>query len=197
MMTVLDLILPTPCKLERYSVELALPEANAWALVRHGDLARSRLVKALLAIRTLPLRLSGTVNDVELRIGALASSPERPGFQILFDDPREVVVGAIRQVWQLDIPFVKIPDTAANASFTEAGWVKVAWRSACRQGAKGAVAWRWRCRLTQPTMPRGSPSVAIGSRLVQRRTWVAALNSARSYVTMGSSRIRRTSSPRP
>ena len=126
-MTALDLVLPTPRKLELSAVELALPEAEAWALVRHGDLARSRLVKALFAIRTLPSRFTGTVDEVQLRIDALASSPERPGFQILVDDPREVVVGAIGQVWQLDIPFVHVDGPAAYAAFGEAGWVKVAW----------------------------------------------------------------------
>ena len=38
-----------------------------------------------------------------------------------------MVVGAIGQVWQLDIPFMHVPDAAAYASFAEAGWVKVAW----------------------------------------------------------------------
>lgn len=126
-MTALDLVLPTPRKLELSVVELALAEAEAWALVRHGDLARSRLVKALFAIRTLPSRLTGTVDDVQLRIDGLVSSPEHPGFQILVDGPREVVVGAIGQVWQLDIPFVHVADAAAYAAFAEAGWVKVAW----------------------------------------------------------------------
>jgi hypothetical protein len=126
-MTALDLVLPTPRKLELTAVELALPEAEAWALVRHGDLAYSRLVKALFAIRTLPSRVTGTVDEVQLRIDALTSTPERPGFQILVDDPREVVVSAIGQVWQLDIPFVHVADAAAYASFSESGWVKVAW----------------------------------------------------------------------
>jgi hypothetical protein len=64
---------------------------------------------------------------VELRLDAIASSAEHPGFQILIDEPREVVVGAIGQVWQLDIPFVHVDGPAAYAAFGEAGWVKVAW----------------------------------------------------------------------
>jgi hypothetical protein len=126
-MTALDLVLPTPRKLELSSVELALPPEQAWTLVRHEDLARSVLVKALFALRTLPSRITGTVEKVELRLDAIASSAEHPGFQILIDEPREVVVGAIGQVWQLDIPFVHVDGPAAYAAFSESGWVKVAW----------------------------------------------------------------------
>jgi len=107
-MTPLDLVLPTPRKLEFSSVELAVPPDRAWELVRHEDLARSSLVKALFALRTLPSRLTGTVEKVERRLDAIASTPERPGFRILLEEPREVVVGAIGKVWQLDIPFVHV-----------------------------------------------------------------------------------------
>jgi len=126
-MTALDLVLPTPRKLELSSVELAIPPEKAWQLVRHEDLARSPLVKALFSLRTLPSRFAGTVEKVELRLDAIASSPEHPGFQILADGPREVVAGAIGKVWQLDIPFVHVADADAYAAFAEAGWVKVAW----------------------------------------------------------------------
>jgi hypothetical protein len=126
-MTGLDRVLPTPRKLELSSVELALTPERAWELVRHGDLARSSLVKALFALRTLPSRFTGTVEKVELRLDAIASSAEHPGFQILIDEPREVVVGAIGKVWQLDIPFVHVDGPAAYAAFGEPGWVKVAW----------------------------------------------------------------------
>ena len=107
-MTPLDLVLPTPRKLEVSSVELAVPRDRAWELVRHEDLARSSLVKALFALRTLPSRLTGTVEKVERRLDAIASTPERPGFRILLEEPREVVVGAIGKGWQLDIPFVHV-----------------------------------------------------------------------------------------
>jgi hypothetical protein len=126
-MSTLDLVLPTPRKLEVSAVELALAPERAWELVRHQDLARSSFVKALFALRTLPSRWTGTVEKVELRLDAIASSAEHPGFQILIEEPREVVVGAIGKVWQLDIPFVHVDGPAAYAAFEESGWVKVAW----------------------------------------------------------------------
>ena len=144
-MTGLDLVLPTPRKLELSSVELALTPERAWDVVRHEDLARSALVKALFALRTLPSRFSGTVEKVELRLDALASSPERPGFQILIDEPREVVVGAIGQVWQIDIPFVHVDGPAAYAAFS----VRSAGPPSARSPRSAPrTAWSWRVRST-------------------------------------------------
>jgi len=128
-MTALDLVLPTPRLLERDSVELALSLSEVWELVRHGDLARSKLIRALFALRTMPRRLLGhEVGPLRLRIDELQSTDDEPGFQVLADDaPCEVVVGAIGKVWQSDIPFVHVADATAFAAFSEPGFVKVAW----------------------------------------------------------------------
>jgi hypothetical protein len=63
-----------------------------------------------------------------LQIDSLRSSPERPGFQVLAEQPpMEVAVGAIGKVWKLDIPFVHVADETAFATFSEPGFIKVAW----------------------------------------------------------------------
>ena len=125
----LDSILPTPRLVEVDSVDLGVPPEQAWELIRHSDLGRSPLVRALFAMRTLPSRLSGQeVEEMSLRLDDFESSPERPGFQVLHEaPPHEIVVGAIGKVWQLDIPFVHVRGTHAFAAFRERGFVKVAW----------------------------------------------------------------------
>jgi hypothetical protein len=71
--------------------------------VRHGELAQSRFTRALFALRTLASGLR--TNDgttASIRIDDLKSSPARPGFQVLVDDPLcEVAVAAIGKVWRL------------------------------------------------------------------------------------------------
>lgn len=127
-MTALERVLPAPRLLEIDGVDLALPIERAWELVRHGDLARSRLVNALFAIRTLPDRLRGRSEPMRLRIDEMTSSPERPGFQLLVDDPpHELVVGAIGKVWQPEIEFLHVPTAEAFAAVDEPGFIKVAW----------------------------------------------------------------------
>jgi hypothetical protein len=128
-MSALDRLVPTPRLLELDHVDLAAPPADVWQRVRYGDLGTSPFVRALFALRTLPDRVTGHQSGpARLRIDDLRSSPEAPGFQILADDPpHEVAVGAIGQVWHLEIPFWHVEDAAAFDRFDEAGWVKVAW----------------------------------------------------------------------
>jgi hypothetical protein len=128
-MSALDTVIPTPHTLEVDWVDLALPPEQAWQVIRHGDLAKSLLVRALFAARTLPSRLRGEPTRAPtLRLADMVSSQENPGFQVLVDDaPHEVVVGAIGQVWKPDIPFVHVSNAEAFVAFADPGFVKVAW----------------------------------------------------------------------
>lgn len=128
-MTALDRTLPTPRIIEIDSVDLTIPVEQAWQIVRYGDLARSTLIRALFTLRALPGMLLGHEPETSsLRIDDLKSSVDRPGFQILADEPpHEVVIGAIGKVWKPDIPFVHVADARAFTKFCEPGFVKVAW----------------------------------------------------------------------
>lgn len=128
----LDRLIPIPRLLERDYVSLAAPPERVWEIIRHGDLARSRLTRALFALRTMPSQLwsrgRGHVERVHLGIDTLRSTPEHPGFQILHErPPYELTVGAIGKVWHLDIPFVHVADADAYGAFAEPDYVKVAW----------------------------------------------------------------------
>lgn len=119
--TALDRLIPAPRLVEIDRVDLDASPAEVWQRVRHGDLAPSRWIRALFAIRT-----RGRANA--LRIDDLVSTPEKPGFQVLADEPpRELAVGAIGKVWKPDIPFVHVNDSAEFAAFERNGFVKVAW----------------------------------------------------------------------
>ncbi len=125
----LERLLPAARMVEVDSVDLALPVAGAWEVVRHADLARSPAIRALFAIRTAPARLRHRTPDgLRLRLDDIGSSPDRPGFQILVDDPpHEVVVGAVGKVWRPAIAFRYVPTAEDFAAFEDAGYVKVAW----------------------------------------------------------------------
>jgi hypothetical protein len=125
----LDRLIPEPGLREVDSVELAMPAAEAWELVRHADIADSAVLHALFAIRTLPDRLRRRTPDpIVTGLDDFASTPERPGFQVLVDDPpHEVAVGAIGAVWRPRIPFVHVDDATAFAAYATPGVVRVAW----------------------------------------------------------------------
>jgi hypothetical protein len=131
--------MPFPRLVEIDTVDLALPVEEAYAIVRHQSLGQSALIRSLFRLRTLPERWfssSGSSSSnsgspgapVALRLDALHSSPEKPGFQILAEDePREVVVGAIGKVWHLDIPFVHVASILDFRYFDAPDFIKVAW----------------------------------------------------------------------
>lgn len=92
----LDALIPAPRLVEVDHVELAAPPAQVWNLVRHGDLGSSPLVHALFAVRTLPERLAGKQTAASVLIDDLRSTPEKPGFSLLLDEPpRCFAVGAM------------------------------------------------------------------------------------------------------
>lgn len=128
-MSALDRIIPAPRLVETDEIDLAVLPAQAWDVIRHGDLGSSPLVRALFTIRTLPERFSGKNGAPPvLRIDDLVSTEQHPGFQVLADDGgHALVVGAIGKVWHLTIPFVHVADGDAFAAFAEPGYVKVAW----------------------------------------------------------------------
>jgi len=124
----LDQLIPAPRLLEIDHVDVAADPQRAWERVRHGDLANSPVARALFALREIPERLAGRRPDTRLRLDDLVSTPERPGFGVLVDDPpEEVAVGAIGQVWKPEIPFVHVADAAQFAAFSQPGYIRVAW----------------------------------------------------------------------
>lgn len=128
-MNPLDRLIPTPRLLEVDEQDIAAPVLKVWQAVRHGDLARSGAIRLLFALRTLPERLHGRDSKApELRLDAMRSTREQPGFRVLSDEPPyAVAVGAIGKVWLPDIPFVHVENAEAYAHFHEPDYVKVAW----------------------------------------------------------------------
>jgi len=126
--TLLDQLLPAPRLLEVDHIDVAASPERVWTLVRHGNLARSALVRALFELRAIPERLMGKHEPASLLVDDLRSTPTKPGFALLLEDEgREFAVGAIGKVFQPVIPFVHVPDAPAFLDFEEPGQVKVAW----------------------------------------------------------------------
>jgi hypothetical protein len=128
-MHALDQLIHAPRLHEIDAVEMEVPIARVWEEVRHGDLARTPLIRALFALRDVPNRLAGHAPaSASIRIDELASTADRPGFQLLLESPlEEVAVGAIGKVWQPQISFAHVPDASAFAEFREPDFIKVAW----------------------------------------------------------------------
>jgi len=126
-MNALEGLIPEPQRLEIDHVDVAATPERTWEVARRVNFARSPLIRTLFAIRTLPTRLVGRqVETLALRIDDIVAA-DRPGFRLLAESDREVVVGAIGKVWKLDIPYLDVRSAKAFARFAEPGYAKVAW----------------------------------------------------------------------
>ena len=135
-MTALQRLIPRPQLIDIDRIDVDAPATAVWDRIRHGELARSRAVRALFKLRTVASWRPGDAAP-SLRIEDLRSSPECPGFQVLVEEaPCELAVGAIGKVWRLDIPFVHVGDETSFAAFDQPDFIKVAW--AIRVLARGA-----------------------------------------------------------
>jgi hypothetical protein len=126
-MNALDRLIPEPQLVEIDRMTVDAPAAVVWASLRHGELAQTWPIRTLFKLRTLMMpRAQGTASAI--RLDELHSSPDRPGFQILVEDPPHgLAVGAIGKVWRLQIPFVHVANAAEYARFSDSGFAKVAW----------------------------------------------------------------------
>lgn len=128
-MDALDQLIPVPRLAEIDHVDVDASPEHTWERVRHGRLFDSPLIDLLFGLRALPRRVTGRQPDPIVRsLDEFGSSPEKPGFQVLVEDPpSEVAVGAIGRVWEGDIPFVHVGDAAAYRAFAEPDYARVAW----------------------------------------------------------------------
>ena len=116
-MSALDQLIPDAHLLELDRLRVAAPARAVWQRVRSGALAEAWPIRALFGLRNALMRDDHGASPT-IRIDDLHSSEDKPGFQILIDDPpREFAVGAIGKVWRLRIPFVHVPTAHDFASF--------------------------------------------------------------------------------
>ena len=99
----LDDVLPVYQHRERHAISIAASPGEVWKALLAVTVGELRLSRTLMALRTLPARLSGTSN-------VLMSAPQQPfitaflngGFRKLRDErPRLLIAGAAGQPWRL------------------------------------------------------------------------------------------------
>ncbi len=122
-MSLLDQWLPEYQFVERHSLRVTTPDLAVWNAVKTLTPEEVGVVGALMAIRSLPAKLSGK-----------RGKPLRKGTPILDaavmleeKAPREMVLGLVGQFWKLDGgPRVEIHNSEEFAAFRTPGFLKVA-----------------------------------------------------------------------
>jgi hypothetical protein len=131
----LDSFMPRFEVLERHHIKVAAPATLTFAAAREQDLLGLPLVRLIFktrevvlgakpADRSQPRELLAAVKA--LGWGVLAERPDRPSTHLVRSGPCEIVMGAVTRPWEPDVTFQAIPPPDF-ASFSEPGFVKIAW----------------------------------------------------------------------
>ena len=131
----LDRFMPSYDVADRHHVCIAAPSALTLAAAREVDLQALPLVRAIIKAREVIL---GATGDDRPRPRGLLAEVQSLGWGVLAEVPeREVVVGAATKPWEADVTFRALPPDEF-ATFSEPGYVKIAWT--LRAEAIGATA---------------------------------------------------------
>ena len=122
--SLLDHFMPNYEIVERHKVRIAAPAEIAFSAACDMDLQDSAIIRGI--FRVWELLLGSKPDDKSLPQGLLAQT-KALGWGVLAEVPsREIVMGAVTQAWLADVVFRALPPDEF-ASFSEPGYVKIAW----------------------------------------------------------------------
>jgi hypothetical protein len=110
--------------IERHQINVDAPAALTFAAAREQQLFDLPLVRVIFKTREVVL---GAEPPDRLQPRALLAAVRELGWGVLAEQPdREIVMGAVTRPWEANVTFRAIPP-ADFASFSEPGFVKIAW----------------------------------------------------------------------
>jgi hypothetical protein len=154
----LDEFLPDYDFNEVHSTRSSAPPGELLAAARALTSREVPLARALMALRTLPARLSGRHRETD---SPIVDGFLRGGFVLLAERPDELVLGGVGRFWQ---PSATVKRVTAEefATFGEPGWAKTAFNFEARAAPGGGTV------LTTETRIKGTDEAARRS---FRRYW--------------------------
>src|SRR5579864_1330894 len=112
-------------RVQHSTVVSASPD-RTYATLRAIDLNRSRWIRWLFAIRSLPSRARRASPSSSARRVTFLESAQDMGWVILEERERELVAGSVTQPWKAEVHFRGLPGPAFIA-FNEPNFAKIAW----------------------------------------------------------------------
>jgi hypothetical protein len=123
----LDELLPRYDFNEVHARVIAAPPDRVFEAVKTVTLGEMPLVRLLFAIRSLPARLARGRGLPRAKDEPLLGEMVALGFTVLAEDPkREIVAGAVAQMWKRGGQTASIADGAEFVAFDRPGYVKIA-----------------------------------------------------------------------
>ncbi|MEJ7812160.1 MAG: hypothetical protein WKG32_17230 [Gemmatimonadaceae bacterium] len=124
----IDELLPDPDVVSRHAIDVAAPVADTFAALRRADLSRSRVIRALFALRGIPAACARSLADMD-----------RMGFTLLGERaPHEMVMGLVGRFWSPHGDIVRVRADEFRG-FDRAGYAKAVWGFALTATPGGAT----------------------------------------------------------
>ena len=121
----LDSFMPEYEVEEHHVVKVMAPAAVTYEAARDLDINRSRLVRAIFAVRTLPSRLRGRAIQREPR--SLVEETLALGWRVLAEVPgRALLIAAVTRPWESS-PVFRGLSPGDFTDFSEPGYAKIIW----------------------------------------------------------------------
>jgi len=139
---------------ERHETRVAAAAEEAYAALRSFDLSRSRIVRGLFAVRTLPSRLRGNASGAPQ--GPFLEQALALGWVIFEERPgQELIAGTVTQPWVPVVKFRSVPRDQF-AAFAEPGFAKIIWVIAAHPAgpARSVLTTETRVQTTDPASRR-------------------------------------------
>jgi hypothetical protein len=158
----LDRFMPVYDVVERHHIQVAAPAAVTLEAGKAQELFDSTIVRAIVTAREIVL---GAAADDRRHPRGLLNAVRSLGWGVLADAPgREIVMGAVTKPWEANVTFRALAPEEF-ASFSEPGFVKIAWTLRADDIDAGASVFRTetRARATDAT-----------ARVLFRRYWALA-----------------------
>lgn len=170
---VIDRYLPSFDVADYREMRVHAEPARAYAAFRSLDLNRSRIVRLLFAIRTLPSRFRRQGLQPKVSPTSFLNQALALGWRVLEEKPgKEIVVGAVTQPWAPVVRFRDLPGPDF-IEFAEPGFTKIVWSTAVRPADPGfsVVSTETRVAATDPVSRRRFRRywfiVGLGVRLIR------------------------------
>ena len=120
----LDQFMPVYDVVERHHITVAAPAALTLAAAKEQDLNGSAIVRAIFNAREAVM---GATPPAREQPRGLIAAVQSLGWGVLADVPgQEMVMGAVTRPWEANVTFRALPPEEF-ASFSEPGFVKIAW----------------------------------------------------------------------
>jgi hypothetical protein len=134
----IDELMPRFDAVERHAIRIAAPPEVVYAALRRVDLLGSRLIRWLIALRSLPAAL-GRPRARAARVALTLDRMLEHGFVLLGERPgRELALGVVGRFWTPGGERVPV-DAEGFRAFDRAGYAKVVWDFRLAPEAGGAT----------------------------------------------------------